>query len=62
MSPLVRILLRYGAAFLVAKGWLTADDATSFVTDPDVEMLVGAAIGALVEGWYVLARKYGWQK
>lgn len=62
MSPLVRILLRYGASFLVAKGWFTADDAASFVTDPDVEMLVGAAVVALVEGWYVLARKYGWAK
>lgn len=61
---LVRIILRYGAGFLVAKGLLTPEDGTALGVDPDVaqmlEIGIGAAIGAGTELYYALARKFGW--
>lgn len=65
-SVIIRILLRYGAGFLAAKGVLSAEDGAGFAADPDLQMLLetGAAlaIGSAVEGWYWLAHKMGWSK
>lgn len=62
---IIRIVMRYFAGVLVARGLLGADDATSFSTDPDIQMVLetgaGLAIGAAVEGWHWLARKFGWE-
>lgn len=60
LGPVSRILLRYVAAALVAHGWLTPDDASMLAMDPDLQMMVGAGIGAAVEAWFALAKKYGW--
>lgn len=49
-SVLVRIALRYLAAFLVARGILGADDGTTFASDPDIQALIEAAIGAAIGG------------
>lgn len=62
MSPFVRIALRYGSGFLVAKGFLTPEDATFLATDPDVILVAGALIGAATEAWYLLANRLGWAK
>lgn len=64
-SVLTRIVLRYLAAMLVAKGLLTSDMTDVFVTDPDIlaaaEIAIGVVIGAVAEGWYYLARRLGWE-
>ena len=61
---LARILLRYLAAALVARGFLADDLGTMLSGDADVMSAVTAGLGiamaAAVEGWYVLARKFGW--
>jgi hypothetical protein len=66
MSAFVRIALRYLAAYLVARGLLTEGDGSMLSSDPDLAMLletgVGFASGAIAEGWYMLARKFGWAK
>lgn len=66
MSALIRIGLRYLAAVLVARGLLLESDANMLANDPEmaamIEAAIGAAIGAITEGWYMLARKYGWNK
>jgi len=63
---IIRILLRYASGALVAKGLLSAEDGANFATDPDIvqvlEVAAGMAIGAATEGWYYLARKFGWSK
>jgi hypothetical protein len=63
---IVRIALRYFAGVLVARGLLSADDGGMLSADPDVQMLIetgaGFVIGAVVEGWYWLAAKYGWKR
>ena len=49
MLPVVsRIILRYVAGALVAKGLLTADDAIAINTDPDLVELVTAGLGIAI--------------
>jgi hypothetical protein len=66
MSPLVRILLRYGSGFLIAKGLLDSETGNMLATDPDIarslEIVLGVAAGAAGEVWYFLAKRYGWAK
>jgi hypothetical protein len=66
MSVFVRIVLRYGAGFLVARGLLGESDGSMLAADPEVasflEMAGGAALGAISEAWYMFARKLGWSK
>ena len=56
-----RIVLRYLAAALVARGFLGADDASAIAADPDIAMAIevglGAAIAAVAEGWHWLTLK-----
>lgn len=61
-AVIVRIGLRYGVGYLVIHNLLTQEDAASLAVDPDVQMAIGIALGAVVEGWYVLARRFGWSK
>lgn len=67
MTPvIIRIALRYSAGALVAHGLLDTDSGNALATDPDVAMAIetgaGLLIGAVSEGWYWLARKWGWSK
>ena len=63
LAPIVRILLRWLGGILVARGW-TADAST--FADPELVQVacygLAAACAALSEGWYWLARRYGWSK
>lgn len=61
-SVLIRIGLRYGAAYLVARGFLTDEAGAMMANDPDVEILIGICMGAAAEAWYALARRFGWAK
>jgi hypothetical protein len=60
MTPYIRIILRYGAGALAAKGYLTSDGASFLATDPDVLMAAGAIIGVATEAWYAIAKRFGW--
>ncbi len=64
-AVVARIALRYVAAALVTHGLLTADVGGTLSGDPDVLMLIqvvaGAGIGIAIEGWYALARRFGWE-
>lgn len=55
-----RILLRYLSGVLMTAGYLDAQLADMVAVDPDLLMLVGAAIGAGTEGLYAVARRLGW--
>lgn len=63
---IIRIVLRYVAGALVIKGILPDDLGNTLMTDPQVidflNVGAGLAIGAITEGWYMLARKFGWSK
>ncbi|MDO5706546.1 MAG: hypothetical protein Q4G49_15965 [Paracoccus sp. (in: a-proteobacteria)] len=58
---IARIALRYFAGALVAYGLVGIEDAHAIAGDPDLILLIGAALAAIVEGAYALARRFGWQ-
>ena len=62
MTPIIRIILRYGAGALVAKGYLTPTDASALATDPDILLAAGAILGVVTEVWYALAKRFGWSQ
>jgi hypothetical protein len=59
-AVVARIVLRYGAAALIMRGLLSPADADTIINDPDLQMLVGVAIGAVAEGWMIVAKRMGW--
>lgn len=64
VGVVVRIILRYGAGFLVAKGLLSPEDGSTFAVDPDLaqmlEIGIGFGIGAATEAYYAIAKRLGW--
>lgn len=60
MAPLIRILARIGAGFLIGAGYMTQGTADSVFSDPAFDMAIGAVIIAATEGWYWLAKRFGW--
>ncbi|MFK0382686.1 hypothetical protein [Agrobacterium sp. NPDC090273] len=62
----IRILLRYIAAVLVTQGLIAPELGDLMSADPDIAMalqiLIGALIAALAEGWYMLAHRFGWAR
>jgi len=62
MSAAARILARYLIGFLIAKG-LPIEDM-GLASDPEVIALIEWAITGLfaiiIEGWYYLAKRWGW--
>lgn len=65
MDVFVRIALRYLAGFLIARGFLDANTGGQLATDPDIlfaaQIVVGFAVAAASEGWYYLAKHFGWR-
>jgi catabolite regulation protein CreA len=61
VAPIARILLRYVGGGLISAGVAISPETLS---DPDVFQVtcfvVGVLCTAISEGWYALARKYGW--
>lgn len=64
LAPITRILLRYIAGILIARGIFDAGTGNFFATDPDIYALaqagIGLAVGFITEGYYWLAKKFGW--
>lgn len=58
LAPFVRIGLRILGGFLIGKGWVDEETVAMFSTTE----IVGAVSLMISEGWYVLARKFGWEK
>jgi len=58
-GAIARIVLRYVAGFVIGPAV-----GAALANDPDVVNLatigVGIAIAALSEGWYWLAKRFGW--
>jgi hypothetical protein len=63
-AVVIRIVLRWLAGFLVAKGYFAPEDGLWLQTDPDVAMLgqiaLGFGVGLLSEAWYFIAKKLRW--
>jgi hypothetical protein len=61
-NVLVRIFLRYAAGALIAHGYLDQTTGDTIINDADLQIMLGGALMAISEGWYFLARKFGWSK
>jgi hypothetical protein len=62
MSVFARILLRYLVGYLIAKG-LPEDVVHMIATDPETVAMIEVGAGAaIIEGWYGLARRFGWAR
>lgn len=62
MIPVIaRIALRYAAGALVAAGYINAETGQQIIADPEVLMLVGAALGLGAEMTYAVAKRLGWK-
>jgi hypothetical protein len=61
-SPVIRIALRYLAGYLLFKALIPPEIAAMLSDDPLLVGLIGSAITATVEGFYIMARKFGWAK
>lgn len=60
MGPIIRILARVVAGFLIGAGWFTSDAADSIFNDPAFDAAVGAILWAATEGFYYIAKRFGW--
>ena len=59
MAPIIRILLRYGVGAIIGY-----EVGSQLAADPDVVAVTVAAsaavVGAMTEGFYWLAKRFGW--
>lgn len=66
MGLVIRIALRYIAAFLIARGVLSDEFGTTLASDADVismiEMALGALSGIAAEVWLYADRHFGGSK
>ncbi len=64
-SLVARIVLRYVIGMLVAYALITNEIGEEFTRDPELAAVIEAGIGAvcagIVEGWTLLARRWGWK-
>lgn len=60
MGPFVRIILRYGVGGLIG-----FEIGNQLASDPDVlavtTVAATALVGAITEGFYIIAKRYGWR-
>lgn len=60
-AVIARILLRYGAGALIAKGVIPGEQGASILADPDVlttlEVIVGLVMAGLAELWRTVELK-----
>jgi len=60
MGPFIRIVLRYGVGAVI--GYQIGEQLAS---DPDIVAVAtagaAAAVGAATEGFYALAKRWGWR-
>lgn len=66
MGPLVRILARVMAGFLIGRGWVSLDQVDQIFNDPAsdaaFEIIAGGAVWAVTEVFYAMAHRFGWSR
>lgn len=66
MAPLIRILLRYLTMPLLAIGLILPHEQQEIIGDPAIVSFVSTALGMIApmiaEGWWMLARRFGWNR
>lgn len=54
-GPLARIVLRYGIGYFAG-----SQLGEQIAMDQDAVLMLSLALGAMVEGAYILAKRWGW--
>ena len=66
MGPILRILARVIAGFLIGRGWVGLDAVNQVFDDPAsdaaFEIIAGGIMWVGPEGFYYLAHRFGWKK
>ena len=57
----IRILLRYGAGALAGYSVLPREITDMLANDPELVGTIAALIAAAVEGFYLVAKRFGWR-
>lgn len=59
-AVITRIILRYVSGALVAYGLIAQEAGVELAIDPDLTMVIGAAVGGATELFYAYAKRRGW--
>ena len=59
-APVARIVLRYLVGAAVMYGLIGAETGEYLAVDPDLTLVIGSVIGAVVEVVYAYAKRKGW--
>lgn len=66
MAPLIRIFLRYATFPLLYFGLITEHEAADLIAEPEIAQWVSLGLGMIApvisEGWWWLARRFGWDR
>ena len=58
---IIRILLRYGAGALAGYSLLPREVTDMLASDPELAGAIAALIAIGVEGFYAIAKRFGWR-
>lgn len=58
--PLIRNVLRVLAGSTLHSWAVAKDDIDAIFSDPAVDLLIGGFLLVIAEGWYLLAKRFGW--
>lgn len=65
MGAIIRIALRYATFPLLYYGVITEHEASDLIADPEIAQWVSLGLGIAApivsEGWYWLAKRFGWR-
>jgi hypothetical protein len=59
IAPIIRIVLRYVVGGLMMGSIAMGEQ---FAADPDIVITLSAAVGVVVEGFWIASRKLGWNR
>lgn len=65
MAPIIRIFLRYATFPLIYYGLINENEAMDLIHDPEIAQWVSLCLGIVApiisEGWFIMAKKFGWR-
>lgn len=66
MAPIIRIFLRYATFPLLYFGLVQEHEAADLIADPEIAQWISLGLGIIMpfitEGWYAIARWFGWSR
>lgn len=62
MAPIIRILARVLAGFLIGAGYMSDSTVSAIFSDPAFDMAIGAVLWGATEAFYWMALKFGWDR